>query len=353
MGDIMAKATKLPSGNWNVRALEYTDENGKKHFKSFTAPTKKEAEYLAADYYANKKAKAAAGINITLSEAIRRYIDSMNNILSPSTICGYEQIYRLRLKSIMHLPLSKLTNDTIQTAINQETLHLKPKTVRNISALLSAVLKKYNPNFVYKVILPQKTKSEISIPTQEQMRLILDDVKGTEMEIPLLLAACLGLRRSELIGLKWKNVNFDKSTIRIDTAIVPGIGAKKFEKAPKSMAGYRTLSVPENIMQKLKAAKETATSEKVITLTGGAIYARFDHILKRLELPHFRLHDLRHYYASVLLAMGIPNKYAQQRMGHSTDNMLKNVYQHIMEDTKNEIDKNVDNYFDDFISGRS
>ena len=83
MGDIMAKATKLPSGNWNVRALEYTDENGKKHFKSFTAPTKKEAEYLAADYYANKKAKAAAGIaNITLSEAIRRYIDSMNNILS-------------------------------------------------------------------------------------------------------------------------------------------------------------------------------------------------------------------------------------------------------------------------------
>ena len=350
----MAKAVKLPSGNWNVRALEYTDKDGKKHFKSFTAPTKKEAEYLAADYYANKKTSTAATTaNITLSEAIRLYIDSMSNILSPSTICGYEQIYRLRLKSIMHVPLSKLTNNTIQVAINEETLHLQPKTVRNISALLSSVLKKYNPNFVYKVILPQKTKHEMSIPTQEQMRLILDDVKGTEMELPLLLAACLGLRRSELLGLKWENVDFNKGTIKIDTAVVTGIGAKKFEKAPKSIAGYRTLSVPENIMQKLKDAKEKATNENVIALTGEAIYGRFDHILKRLNLPHFRLHDLRHYYASVLLAMGIPNKYAQQRMGHSTDNMLKNVYQHIMEDTKNEIDKSVDNYFDSFISETS
>ena len=350
----MAKAVKLPSGNWNVRALEYTDKDGKKHFKSFTAPTKKEAEYLAADYYANKKTSTAAtAANITLSEAIRLYIDSMSNILSPSTICGYEQIYRLRLKSIMHMPLSKLTNNTIQIAINEETLHLQPKTVRNISALLSSVLKKYNPNFVYKVILPQKTKHEMSIPTQEQMRLILDDVKGTEMELPLLLAACLGLRRSELLGLKWENVDFNKCTIKIDTAVVTGIGAKKFEKAPKSIAGYRTLSVPENIMQKLKDAKEKATNKNVVTLTGEAIYGRFDHILKRLNLPHFRLHDLRHYYASVLLAMGIPNKYAQQRMGHSTDNMLKNVYQHIMEDTKNEIDKSVDNYFDSFISETS
>ena len=347
----MAKAVKLPSGAWRVRVHDYTDASGKPHYKSFTAPTKKEAEYLAADYYANKKTSTAATTaNITLSEAIRLYIDSMSNILSPSTICGYEQIYRLRLKSIMHIPLAKLTNNTIQIAINEETLHLQPKTVRNISALLSSVLKKYNPNFVYKVILPQKTKHEMSIPTQEQMRLILDDVKGTEMELPLLFAACLGLRRSELLGLKWENVDFNKGTIKIDTAVVTGIGAKKFEKAPKSIAGYRTLSVPENIMQKLKDAKEKATNENVITLTGEAIYGRFDHILKRLNLPHFRLHDLRHYYASVLLAMGIPNKYAQQRMGHSTDNMLKNVYQHIMEDTKNEIDKSVDNYFDSFIS---
>ena len=155
----MAKAVKLPSGNWNVRALEYTDENGKKVFKSFTAPTKKEAEYLAAEYYLNKKTKSTIGIaNMTLSEAMRRYLDSMSNILSPSTICGYDQIYRLRLKSIMHLPLSKLTNEKIQAAINEETTHLKPKTVSNISAFLSVVLKKYYPDFSYNVVLPKKNK---------------------------------------------------------------------------------------------------------------------------------------------------------------------------------------------------
>ena len=63
----------------------------------------------------------------------------------------------------------------------------------------------------------------------------------------------------------------------------------------------------------------------------------------------FRFHDLRHYNASVMLALGVPDKYAMQRMGHSTPNMLKTVYQHIMEKAQNEQDKKVNDYMSDLL----
>ena len=130
----MAKAVKLPSGNWNVRVLEYTDKYGKKHFKSFTAPTKQEAEYLAADYYANKRSKDRTGTNITLREAFRRYID--NAVLSPSTLRQYNQIARLRLPSVMDKKIGDLTNEDLQIALNADIINLQPKTARYLIKVL-------------------------------------------------------------------------------------------------------------------------------------------------------------------------------------------------------------------------
>lgn len=345
----MAKATKLASGNWRVRAYDYTGAGGKKHYRSFTASTKKEAEFLAAQYYTTHK-QGAIGQDITVMQAMQGYIDGIKNTVSPSTIYTYDQIVRLRLAPIMHIKLSHLTPEQIQLAIDAESAKLSPKTVRNISAFLGCAIKKYKPDFVYRVKLPQKEKSKIKIPSQEDVQKILSKSEGTEMEVPLLLAACLGLRRSEIIGLRWSNVDFGKSTLTIDTAVVGGVGGKMYEKPPKSLAGYRTISIPPFVAEKLAEACKTSKSDHVTTLNGNVIYKRYEHILTELGLPHYRLHDLRHYHASVLLAMGIPNKYAQQRMGHATDNMLKNVYQHLMQDTKSEIDKQIDGYFSDFFT---
>lgn len=343
----MPKATKLASGNWRVRVYDHTDADGKKHYLSFTAATKKEAEYMAAEHYIRRKAKS--NVDLTVKQAMTGYIDGLKNTVSPATIYTYDQIMRLRLKSIMDIPIKKITLEQIQIAIDAEASRLAPKTVRNISAFLSSSIKKYYPDFVYRVKLPQKSKSPIKIPTQDEVQKILAEAEGTEMEIPLLLAACLGLRRSEILGLKWSNIDFDKSVLQIDTAIVGGIGGKMFEKSPKTFSGYRQISIPPFIVDKLRFEKTLAKTEYVTDLNGNIIYKRYEHILEKLGLPHYRLHDLRHYHASIMLAMGIPNKYAQQRMGHATDNMLKNVYQHIIESKKTEIDNTLDSYFDDFF----
>lgn len=86
----MAKAKKLPSGAWRCRSYDYTDSDGKIHMASFTAATKKEAEYLAAEYAVTKKQKKLPA-NLTIGDAIDKYILSKENVLSPGTIREYRR----------------------------------------------------------------------------------------------------------------------------------------------------------------------------------------------------------------------------------------------------------------------
>lgn len=90
----MAKAKQLPSGSWRVQVYLGEDENGKPIRKSFTASTKKEAEFKALNYQMHNKEMRQNPSNLTLSEAIDRYIESKENILSPSTIRGYTFIHK-------------------------------------------------------------------------------------------------------------------------------------------------------------------------------------------------------------------------------------------------------------------
>ena len=124
----MAKAKKLPSGSWRVNLYVGTDDNGKRVYKSFTAETKKEAEFLAAEYNLKRKEKPKG---ITVGDAIDNYIQSKENILSPTTIAGYRKIRRTVLQGIMGVQLSEINNLIVQSEINREAARLSPKSIRN------------------------------------------------------------------------------------------------------------------------------------------------------------------------------------------------------------------------------
>lgn len=110
----MEKAVKLPSGSWRIRVY-YTDEKGTRKRKSITADTKKEAEFLAAQFTARHKEPVS---EMTVGKAIDKYIESKSNILSPTTISGYKGIRRNNLQGIMDIQLRKLTREAIQAEIN-------------------------------------------------------------------------------------------------------------------------------------------------------------------------------------------------------------------------------------------
>lgn len=330
----MATAKKLPSGNYRVRVHI---GNGK--YKSFTAERKADAEYAANLYLQTYKDKRSP-TKITVGEAIDQYIDSKSNILSPSTIREYRRMRSHYLKDIIDKPVFRLSNQDVQSAINTEAQTHAYKTVRNIYGLLSAALK---GKIDLTVALPQKEKPKITIPTEQEIRQLLQYAADKEIELPIMFSACLGLRRGEISPLDYSDIDFQRKTVTVSKSMVLNSEGEWVVKTPKSYSDNRTLKLFDFILEKIQSRKDAGLP--LVTLTPNQISDEFTYALERLRLPHFRFHDLRHYNASVMLSLNIPDKYAMERMGHATNNMLKMVYQHTMQEKEDSVDASLNQYF--------
>lgn len=298
---------------------------------------------------------------MTLAEAMDKYIASKDGILSPSTIRGYDIIRKNHLKGLMGLRLNRLTPALIQEAINQEakpytdkqgrTRTPSPKTVRNIHGLLSAVLAEYCPGLRLNTTLPQKKVTEQSILEPEEIAVLLRAVEGTEMEIPVLLAVWLCMRSSEITGLTWDCVDFQRGTVTVRQARVRNAQNEWVEKGTKTTGSTRTINAPAYILEKLAAAHAEASTDHVVNIRGNCLYQRLKTILRKNGLPDIRFHDLRHTAASVMLLLNIPDKYAQRRGGWSTPSTMKAVYQHTMAAKRSAVDDMIDGYFYSLLQG--
>lgn len=329
----MATARKLPSGNWRVRAYL-----GNGEYKSFTAESKKEAEYMAAEYLAKNKKSPQ---DMTVYEAIDKYINSKSNILSPTTIANYRVILKNDLQSIMQVKLKDLTQEAVQIEINAMVKTLSPKTISNAHGLLVSTLKIYHPYFTLNTTLPQRQKKIKSLPSAKD---IIEAVKGTEIEIPVLIAIWLGLRMSEIRGLRRSSITDDGCLI-IDNVIVTVDGKHIEKNRTKTSGSKRKIEIPTYILNLINKSD----SEYIVPLTGQAIYKRFVRQIKKHGLPHMTFHDLRHVNASVMLQLGVPDKYAMERGGWSTNSTLKSVYQHTFTDERKLIDQRIDDYFNEIV----
>ena len=149
-----------------------------------------------------------------------------------------------------------------------------------------------------------------------------------------------GLRHSETIALTWGDIN--NRTISITKAKVRDADGQYQIKPPKTTAGTRKLEMPDKLYNALPLRGED--SESVITSNIKTLDNLYIRVSKKVGF-NYNFHSLRHYYASILLLEGVPNKYAMERMGHATDNMLKNVYQHTFRSKQEEIDKTINAAF--------
>lgn len=347
-GTYMARAKKLSSGKWRVLQFVGMDGN-KRQYKSFTAPTKKEAEYMATAYVMDNHRKQTPS-KLTVGEAIDRYIDNKTAVLSPSTIREYRQMRRNCLSGMMSVSLGDLTMDTIQSAINEDAKTKSPKTVRNAHGLLSSALKESMPDFVLRTRLPGRVKPSIAIPDKDNIQQLISLAKGTDMESVIMIASALGLRRSEISALTWADVDVTKRLLHVNKAIVLDEHRKWVVKPPKTFTSSRVIDMPKYLadhLQALKTSRESVTDEtNVVALTPNNISDRFTKMRKQCNVD-CRFHDLRHYNASVMLALGVPDLYAMRRLGHATPNMLKTVYQHTMRDKQKEVADAINAYMDE------
>lgn len=332
------KKNELPSGSYRIQVFDYTDENKKKHYKSFTAPTRKEAEFLALQWQNNKQESIA---DITMHDAVSRYIDSKRGVLSPSTIRSYEGIQRNYFsKAFGALRLKEIDNTAIQVWISDLSRDLSPKTVRNAHGLLASTLEMFLPDFRLKTTLPAKKKPELYTPSDEDIKKLLKHIEGKELEIAVLLAAFGPLRRGEICALTADDIR--GNVVQVNKSMVLGPDGLWHVKQPKTYGSYRQVEFPDFVIQKLKGI-----DGQIIKATPDRISSRFIRAIEATKLPHFRFHDLRHYSASIMHAIGVPDQYILQRGGWSSDNIMKSVYRNVIDTEATKQNQKIINHFED------
>lgn len=330
---------QLPSGSYRIQVYDYTDVDGKKHYKSFTAPSRKQAQILAAEWQANKTDNKIEPEKLTVYDAVGKYLDVKHTVLSPSTLRGYEAMKRTYFHNDFgKQKLGDLNNTVIQIWISNLAAELSPKTVRNAHGLLSATLEMFHPDFHLKTTLPSRKRPELYTPSDDDLKKLLRHIKGTELEIAVLLAAFGPLRRGEICALTSEDIH--GNYVEISKSMVQGPDKLWYIKQPKTYGSYRTVEMPDFVINRMEGIEG-----KIIKATPAQITNRFVRAIKATKLTHFRFHDLRHYAASIMHAIGVPDQYILQRGGWSSDNVMKTVYRNVIDLESTKQNKKINKHF--------
>jgi integrase len=342
----MAKAKKLPSGNWRVQM----SMDGER--RSFTAPTKKEAELMALEWVNGKEEQKIPAVKKTVGQAVEEYIQSKENLLSPSSTRGYWIIYNNSIDLISSILLSDITEKHLQNWINSNAAHYAAKSVKSQFGLVRAALRQNKIKIDFEsILLPRQSKEEKIIPDEKQISIILHIVEHTSVELPVTIAVTLGLRQSEIAALKW--IDYDGKYLYIHAAVVPNKENKYiYKNTTKTEASTRKIEVDALLKERLDRAERKG--EFISPMLPSSVLRKFSKLCEQNGLPHFTMHAQRHGNASMMLAKGVPDRYAMKRLGHASTNMIKNVYQHLYGDVEKEVAQTVSDAFSEiFNNGKS
>lgn len=294
-------------------------------------PTKAEIQNKLNELLQNQTA-AAAGNKNTLQDAIIKYIDIKQNVLSPTTIRTYYSTIKSLKKydnQLLTLSIDNISNDILQKFISNYSLTHRPKTCKNILSIITTPIKFFDDTKHFNIKTPIAFKYKVYIPTAADIEALKQYYKGTDYETIFLLSL-YGLRQSEIQGLTINDLNTATNELTINKAKVLAPNNQLVIKTTKTIDSNRTIIINDYLASLIK-------NQNYITNKSYVQFANnFNRVLQKLDIKHFSLHKLRHYFASELHRLNIPSKYIQQLGGWASDNILKQVYTHTIEnETKN------------------
>ena len=272
--------------------------------------------------------------SMTFEQAALQYVDVKKNVLSPSSVRSYLSLIRNLPKKFLEMDIARIDEYTVQKLINDYAVDHSPKTVRNLNGFVLSVLRLFYPKVDISVTLPQKVHTEHYTPTTEDIKRIMDASRNTKYYIPLFLA-CLGLRNSEICALTIFDLKGTELTI--NKACVRSVDGYVVKNVPKTDASNRTITIPQEIADVIREQ--------------GYIYEGYPQqidkhlrrLQKKLNIPSFGIHRLRHFFASYMHDLGYSDAIIQSLGGWSTDNVMKSVYRHAL--NEDEARKSVVNDF--------
>lgn len=211
--------------------------------------------------------------------------------------------------------------------------------------MLVAVLKAYCPSLRLDIRLPQKEKVDIPIPTEAQIKTLLNSVENTEIEKAILLGAIGGLRRSEISALTAADVSADG--VRVNKAYVSDEHGNWILKTTKTTDSTRFVTLPKEVIDKLKPQNG---ADKIVNLNPNMITKAFRTACLSSFGYTYRFHSLRHFSASFLHSLNVPTAYIMKRGGWSNPATLQKIYTHTMEQREKEFNDFINNQFSDVFS---
>lgn len=331
--------TKRKDGRWQG-VVDIPNITGKRKRKYIYATTKTECRRKVNELIEQIENHSLLNPEkITFREYAKKWLDTYCDGLSPTTKEGYRKSVLIYAdKYIGDAIIIKILPIHIQEMVNDFSKTHSVKTCKNLIGDVGGVFRYAIMNKVLKVnpcidikIWSRKERFEFSVYTEEQFNALLNAVYGTRIEIPIILGALCGMRLSEIMGLKWNDIDFEKNTINIRRANV-FVGSQVIEKDTKTNNSYRKIVSPEYVIERLKEYRGIGyvyPNNRGGPEHGGNFRLRFSDLLKQKGLPKTRFHDLRHFAATVMLSKNVPDKIAAGMLGHANVNMTKK-YQHVL-----------------------
>lgn len=303
------KPRRLPSGAWNCRVMI----DGQSY--SFTHADKKTVVRMASDFADEYRRKMD---NPTLLERMREYVAENEERLSPSTVRSYNGMIRMieeRTPRIANKRLSAITEQDVSDIVRPlRTLKTKRNYVNFIHACTGKSAGK----------LTGVSSKRVHVPTELEVKGLLQIFRNTELEVPIMLAAYGGLRRGEICALRMSDIDGD--FVHVSRAVVRDPSGEWVTKDPKTASSVRSVLLPHFVIERIQA------QGYITHLLPSQVSNRFWKKQRNLGIPPYCFHSLRHFHASYLHYLNIPDAYIMQRGGWSTPSVMQSIYRHALED---------------------
>jgi len=248
----------------------------------------------------------------------KKYTDVKKNVLSVSTVRSYNGMLKHIPEWFKDIPIKQIKADDMQRLVNEYSVGRSAKSTKNMASFVSSVFTMFRPNFSATPTLPAKQHYDYYIPTNSEVKRILDDVAGTQWEVPLRLA-CYGMRRGEICALKATDVKGCEVTIN---KAVAQNEQDKFElKGTKTYDSTRTIFIDEELAELIQQ------QGYVCRCYPNSINRELQRRQQKLGIPKFRLHDLRHFFCTELSGK-ISEADLMYLGGWSSNYTMNSVYRH-------------------------
>ena len=350
-------------GKWAiiVDVLDQVTGERRRKWHSFAGTKRQAQEECARIVTLIKHGGYTEPTKITLGEFLDRWLEHEASSVAPKTLERYAEIARKNIAPLLgKTTLAKLKAEAIDGAWTKALASgrrdgkggLSPRTVHHMRRVL---IKALNQAVVWEILAknpatlskpPKVERKAMNAYGAETTAELLDALRGTRIFMPVLLAVMCGLRRGEIIALRWQSIDFANRRIAVTETAEQTLGAVRHKETKTGRS--RTVDLSSTVLDELRRHRAAQAEEQlklgirpdeksfiVAQIDGKPLQPRslsheWTRVLAKTSLERIRFHDLRHSHATQMLAAGVHPKVAQERLGHSTIAITLDTYSHVM-----------------------